>query len=116
MRIALYARVSTFDQRPETQLESLREYAQARGLTVVGEFVDEGVSGSKTRRPALDQVLAAAHRREFDAVLVWKLDRLGRSLSHLIRVVETLGTVGVDLVSLGDPGLDTTGPSVRGLR
>ena len=87
MRIALYARCSTQDQSVDLQLHGLREYVEARGLELVGEFVDQGVSGSKAKRPALDQLLADAHRRRFDAVVVWKLDRLGRSLSHLIRVV-----------------------------
>ncbi len=65
---------------------------------------------SKAKRPELDRLLADAHRRAFDTGLVWKLDRLGRSLSHLIRLVETFGSLGVDLVSLGDPGMDTTSP------
>ena len=113
MRVALYARCSTSDQSVDLQLDSLRDYAKARSFTVVEEYVDEGVSGAKVRRPALDQLLKDAHRRRFDAVAVWKLDRLGRSLSHLIRVVDQLGSLGVDLVSLGDPGLDTTAPSGR---
>jgi DNA invertase Pin-like site-specific DNA recombinase len=113
MRIALYARCSTADQSVDLQLDNLRDYAQARGFKVDGEYVDEGVSGARVKRPALDRLLEDAHRRRFDAVLVWKLDRLGRSLSHLIRVVEQLGSVGVDLISLNDPGLDTTAPSGR---
>ena len=108
MRIALYARCSTQEQTVDLQLDALREYAAARSFEVSAEYVDEGISGAKTRRPALDLLLADAHRRRFDAVLVWKLDRLGRSLSHLIRLVEMLGSLGIDLVSLGDPGLDTT--------
>ena len=113
MRAALYARCSTSDQSVGLQLDGLRDYAKARGLEVVGEYVDEGVSGAKTKRVALDRLLADAHQRRFDALLVWKLDRLGRSLSHLIRVVDTLGSLGVDLVSLGDPGLDTSSPHGR---
>ena len=113
MRMALYARCSTQDQSLDLQLDALRDYAGARSLDVVEEYLDEGVSGAKARRPALDRLLADAHRRRFDAVLVWKLDRLGRSLSHLIRLVEDLGAVGVDLVSLDDPGLDTTSPHGR---
>jgi DNA invertase Pin-like site-specific DNA recombinase len=112
-RVALYARCSTSDQSVDLQLDSLRDYATARSFEVMDEYLDEGVSGAKARRPALDRLLEDAHRRQFDAVLVWKLDRLGRSLSHLIRVVDQLGSLGVDLVSLGDPGLDTTGPSGR---
>ena len=113
MRAALYARCSTSEQTVDLQLDGLRDYAKARGLEVVEEYVDEGVSGSKAKRPALDRLLADAHRRRFDTVLVWKLDRLGRSLSHLIQLVEQLGSLGVDLVSLGDPGLDTTSPHGR---
>ena len=110
MRAAIYARCSTQDQTVDLQLDGLRDYAKARGLKIVTEYLDEGVSGARTKRPALDRLLAEAHRRRFDTVLVWKLDRLGRSLSHLIRIVDTLGSLGVDLVSLGDPGLDTTSP------
>ena len=112
-RVAVYARCSTSDQSVNLQLDGLREYAQVRGFTVVKEYTDAGVSGAKTRRPALDALLNDAHRRRFDAVLVYKLDRLGRSLSHLIHLVDQLGSLGVDLVSLGDAGLDTTGPSGR---
>jgi DNA invertase Pin-like site-specific DNA recombinase len=93
MRVALYARCSTSDQSVDLQLDSLRDYAKAREFEVVDEYLDEGVSGAKARRPALDRLLEDAHRRQFDAVLVWKLDRLGRSLSHLIRVVEQLGSL-----------------------
>ncbi len=94
MRCALYLRVSTLDQNVDLQRDALRDYAKARGLELVEEYVDEGISGAKAKRPALDRLLADAHRRRFDAVLVWKLDRLGRSLSHLIRVVEELAGCG----------------------
>ena len=112
-RAALYARVSTADQSVDLQIDGLQDYAKARGFDVVGSYVDEGVSGVKAKRPALDRLLDDAHRRRFDMVLCWKLDRMGRSLSHLIRLVDTLGSLGVDLVSMGDAGLDTTGPSGR---
>jgi DNA invertase Pin-like site-specific DNA recombinase len=113
MRVALYARCSTAEQTVNLQLDGVREYAGSRGFQVVDEYIDEAVSGAKTKRPALDRLFEDAHRRRFDAVVVWKLDRLGRSLSHLIRVVDTLGSLGIDLVSLSDPGLDTTVPSGR---
>ena len=113
MRVAIYARCSTQDQTVDLQLDALRDYASARGFEITDEYVDEGVSGARAKRPALDRLRADAHRRRFDAVLVWKLDRLGRSLSHLIRAVDQLGSAGVDLISLGDPGLDTTAPSGR---
>ena len=82
MRAAIYARVSTFDQEPENQLQELRRYIQARGWTAT-EFVDRGVSGSKERRPALDSLVADARKRRFDVVVAWRLDRLGRNLQHL---------------------------------
>lgn len=113
MRVALYARCSTLDQTPALQLDALRDYARHRDFQIVSEYVDEGFSGSVRSRPQLDRMLVGAHRRDFDAVVVWKLDRLGRSLGHLIRMVEDLGSLGVDLVSLNDPGLDTTAPSGR---
>ena len=110
MRVAIYCRCSTSEQTVDLQLDQLMDYAKARELEIVETYVDEGVSGAREKRPALDRLLADAHRRQWDTVLVWKLDRLGRSLSHLIRIVDTLGSLGVDLVSLGDPGLDTTSP------
>jgi len=75
MKAAIYARVSTLDQEPENQLAELRRYAAARGWSVL-EYVDRGVSGAKDRRPALDQMVAEARRRRFDAVVCWRLDRL----------------------------------------
>jgi DNA invertase Pin-like site-specific DNA recombinase len=87
-RAVLYARVSTFDQRPETQLLDLRRLAEQRGFEVVNEYTDK-ISGAKAKRPALDQMLAAAHRREFDTVLVWAADRLARSVRHFLEVLDT---------------------------
>ena len=86
MRIALYARVSTADkgQDPEMQLRELREYCERRKWTIASEYVDIGVSGSKDSRPQLNKLMAGAKQRQFDAVLVWKLDRFGRSLKHLV--------------------------------
>jgi DNA invertase Pin-like site-specific DNA recombinase len=112
-RIALYARVSTLNgQNPEMQLAELREYAQRRGWEVAGEYVDLGVSGSKDSRPELNRMLKAAHMREFDAVVVWKLDRLGRSLKHLVTTIEDLSCYGVTFVSLRD-NLDLSTPAGR---
>ena len=76
MRAALYARVSQWDQEPENQLRELRDYCGRRGWGAT-EYVDRGVSGAKDRRPALDQLIAAAKRRKFDTLVVWRLDRLG---------------------------------------
>jgi Resolvase, N terminal domain len=86
---AIYARVSTLDQEPANQLQELRRYVEARGWTAV-EYVDRGVSGAKDRRPALDQLLADAKRRRFDVLVCWRLDRLGRSLKHLITLLDDL--------------------------
>lgn len=111
-RVALYARVSTTDQRPEVQLHALRSYAGARSLGVADEYVDHGVSGAKTRRPALDRLLADARRRRFDVLAVTKLDRLARSVRHLTTLAGELEALGVDLVVL-DQAIDTTTPSGR---
>lgn len=109
MRAAIYARVSTFDQEPENQLVELRRYASARGWDVK-EHVDHGISGTKERRPALDAVLADAKRRRFDVLVVWRLDRLGRNLRHLIVLLEELQALGIAFVSLGE-GIDATTPA-----
>src|SRR5438094_2500967 len=85
LRAALYARVSTSEQEPENQLVALRAFAGARGWAMT-EFVDRGVSGAKERRPALDAMLADVRRRKFDVVVVVKLDRLARSVRHLVTV------------------------------
>jgi DNA invertase Pin-like site-specific DNA recombinase len=106
MRCAIYARVSTTDQEPENQLQELRRYADARGWVTV-EHIDKGVSGSTDRRPALDKMVADAKRRRFDVLVVWRLDRLGRNLKHLVMLLEDLQAVGVAFVSLGE-GIDCT--------
>ena len=109
MRAAIYARVSTFDQEPENQLAELRRYAAARGWDAK-EFVDHGISGSKERRPALDAMVADAKRRRFDVVVVWRLDRLGRNLKHLITLIDEMQALGIAFVSLGE-GIDATTPA-----
>ena len=92
-------------------LSELREYAVRRGRTVSGEYVDQGVSGSaKESRPKLNRLTADAHRRVFDAVLVWKIDRYGRSLKHLVSALADLNAYGVAFVSLRD-NLDFSTPS-----
>src|SRR5438045_7002058 len=109
MRAAIYARVSTFDQEPENQLQELRRYCEARAWSVV-EYVDRGVSGAKDRRPALDQLLSDAKRRRFDVLVCWRLDRLGRNLKHLITLLDDLQALGVSFVSLAE-GIDATTPA-----
>src|SRR5215472_8590896 len=112
-RVALYARVSTLNgQDPEMQLLELREYAARRCWTVSGEYVDQGVSGSKESRPELNRLTADAHRRVFDAVLVWKIDRYGRSLKHLVNALADLAAYGVAFISFRD-NLDLSTPSGR---
>ena len=108
-RAAIYARVSTLDQEPENQLAELRRYVAARGWTGV-EFVDRGVSGAKDRRPALDRLIRDAKLRKFDILVCWRLDRLGRSLKHLVTLLDELQVLGVAFVSLQE-GIDATTPA-----
>lgn len=111
-RVALYARVSTREQRVDPQLDALRAYATARGLEIAGEFVDHGVSGARDRRPALDEMMREARRRRFDAVAATKLDRIARSTRHLTGLAAELEAVGVDLI-VTDQAIDTSTPSGR---
>jgi len=113
-RTALYARISTSNngQSPEMQLRELREYCERRGSTVTGEYVDTGISGAKDRRPELDRLMADAHKRRFDVVAVWKFDRFARSVSHLLRALDTFRTLGIEFVSLSE-SLDTATPAGR---
>ena len=106
-RIALYARCSTAEQSVDLQVDGLRDYAKARGFEIIGEYLDQGVSGARAKRPALDRLLDDARRRQFDAVLVWKLDRLGRSLHHLLTILGEFDELGVRFVSLDD-AIDTS--------
>jgi DNA invertase Pin-like site-specific DNA recombinase len=109
MRTALYARVSTSDQTTENQLLELRQYTSARGWTTT-EYIDQGISGTKPTRPALDAMVNDARRRRFDVLVVWRLDRLGRSLKHLVTLLDDLQALGVSFVSLGE-GIDCTTPA-----
>lgn len=111
MRVALYARVSTTDkgQDPELQLGPLREYTRAREWTIYQEYLDNGISGVKERRPALDQLIADARRRLFDAVLVWRFDRFARSTRHLINALHEFRHLGIAFVSYQE-NLDTSSP------
>ena len=111
-RVALYARVSTAEQHPEAQVDRLRSYADARGLQVVDAFVDHGISGAKASRPALDELMAKAKLRSFDAIVVTKLDRLARSTRHLTQLAGELEALGVDLI-VTDQGFDTSTPAGR---
>lgn len=108
-RAAIYARVSTTDQTCRNQLLELHRYAAARGWTAA-DYVDQGVSGAKDRRPALDTLLADARRRRFDVLVVWRLDRLGRNLRHLVTLLEDVQALGIAFVSLAE-GIDATTPA-----
>jgi DNA invertase Pin-like site-specific DNA recombinase len=111
-RVALYARVSTLlAQDPEMQLRELREYVSRRGWIVIGEYVDR-TSGAKESRPALNRLMADAHQRKFDVIVVWKIDRFGRSLRHLVNALAELEGRGVAFVSFRD-NLDLSTPSGR---
>jgi len=112
IKAAIYARVSTagHGQSPELQVREIREYCERRGWQVCGEYVDAGVSGAKDSRPELNRLMADAHRRRFDAVVVWKFDRFARSVSHLLRALETFNALGIAFVSLSEQ-IDTTTPT-----
>jgi len=114
IRVALYGRVSTLDKGQDVnlQLNELREYSQRRGWNITGEYVDNGVSGAKESRPELNRMMVDAKKRKFDAIAVWKLDRFGRSLKHLVMTLADLESLGVAFVSLRD-GFDLSTPSGR---
>ena len=106
-RAAIYCRVSTIHhgQSVDMQLHDLRKLAEQRGFQIVQEYSDQGISGSKSSRPALDALLADAKRGKFQILLTWRLDRLGRSTAHLIHLLEDLKNSGVELISFSE-GLD----------
>jgi DNA invertase Pin-like site-specific DNA recombinase len=99
MRIGIYARVSTRDQCCDLQLRDLRAYCAARQLTVVREYVDAGVSGTKDSRPQLNELMDDARKRKLDAVLVWRFDRMARNTAHLLRVLEEFRALGIEFIS-----------------
>jgi DNA invertase Pin-like site-specific DNA recombinase len=112
-RAALYMRVSTLDQHPETQLYDLRQMAGQRGLEIVQEYADR-ISGAKARRPGLDQMMTDARRGRFDVVLVWASDRIARSVKHFLEVLDELGRLQVEYVSFRE-NIDTGGPLGRAI-
>ncbi|MFB3143230.1 MAG: recombinase family protein [Candidatus Methylomirabilales bacterium] len=114
--VALYARVSTTHQDPDVQLRELRALVAARGWAISREYVDAGISGASTSRPELSRLLTDAHKGAFAGILVWRLDRLGRSLRHLVTVVEDLLARGIDVISATEPHMDSTTPTGRLLR
>src|SRR5215470_4389396 len=112
MRAAIYARVSTANHGQDVgmQTRELREYIERRGWKIAGEYTDVSISGAKEKRPELDRLIADAHRRRFDAVVVWKFDRFARSVSHLLRALETFSVLGIDFISLSEQ-VDTSTPA-----
>jgi len=112
IRAALYARVSTSDQTAENQLRDLRAHAQARGWSIHKEYVDEGISGAVSKRPALDDLMADANRRRFELVAVFRFDRFARSTVHLLSALSEFSSLGVGFVSLHE-AIDTNTPLGR---
>ncbi len=112
-RAALYMRVSTLDQHPETQLHDLRQMAAQRGYEIVHEYTDR-ISGAKARRPRLDQMMADARRGRFYIVLVWASDRIARSVKHFLDVLDELNRLGIEYVSFRE-NIDTAGPLGRAI-
>lgn len=116
VRAALYARVSTSGQTCDNQLRELRKVARRNGWQIVAEYVDAGISGANGRdkRPQFDALCQAAVRRECDLIAAWSVDRLGRSLQHLVGFLEEIHAKGIDLY-LHQQGIDTTTPAGRAM-
>ncbi len=112
-RAALYLRVSTLDQHPESQLHDLELLAQQRGLEIVQRYTDR-ITGTRARRPGLDQLMKDARRGQFDVVLVWASDRLARSVRHFLEVLDELNHLGIEFVSFRE-NIDTGGPLGRAI-
>jgi DNA invertase Pin-like site-specific DNA recombinase len=112
-RAAIYARVSTGDRHLETQLYDLREMAELRGYEIVPEYTDV-ISGAKSKRPGLDQLLVDARRHRFDIVLVAAFDRVARSVRHFLEVLDELSHLNIEFVSLRE-NIDTGGPLGRAI-
>ena len=112
-RAALYLRVSSVDQHPETQLYDLRQLAAQRGLEIVKEYTDR-ISGAKARRPGLDELMRDGRRGRFDVVLVWASDRIARSVKHFLEVLDELNRLEIEFVSFRE-NIDTGGPLGRAI-
>jgi DNA invertase Pin-like site-specific DNA recombinase len=112
IRVAIYARVSTLNHGQDVTMQTreLRQFAEARGWKITGEYIDAGVSGAKDSRPELNRLMADAHKRRFDVVCVWRFDRFARSVSHLLRALETFRALGIDFVSYSEQ-MDTSTPA-----
>ena len=107
MKVAIYARVSTSEQNVDMQLQELREYCSRMNYDIFQEYVDIGISGSKESRPQFNKLLDDMRKKKFDAILVWKLDRIGRSLQHLLQILQELNYKNVGFISYNQ-NIDTT--------
>ena len=112
-RAALYSRVSTYDQNPQTQILDLRQMAAQRGYVIVREYTDK-ISGTKAKRPGLDAMMADARRGQFDVVMTWACDRIARSTRHFLEVLDELNRISVEFVSFRE-SIDTAGPLGRAI-
>ena len=109
MKVAIYTRVSTQDQSVEMQVSDLRRYCEQRGFEIYREYTDEGISGTKEKRPSLDELMADARKKKFDAVLCWRFDRFARSTKHLINALDEFKHLGIDFISYQE-NIDTSSP------
>src|SRR6204780_4581589 len=111
-KVAIYARISTINQGQDVSMQTreLRQFSETRGWQVAGEYVDTGVSGAKDSRPELNRLMADAHKRRFDIVCVWRFGRFARSVSHLLRALETFKALGIEFVSFSEQ-MDTSTPT-----
>ena len=109
MKVALYTRVSTQDQSTDLQTSDLRRYCEQRGLQIYKGYCDQGISGTKDKRPALNELMEDARKRKFDAVLCWRFDRFARSTKHLITALEEFNHLGIDFISYQE-NIDTSSP------
>jgi putative DNA-invertase from lambdoid prophage Rac len=100
IRVAIYARVSTSDQTCELQLRELREYCQRRGWSIHDEFIDTGISGTKSSRPELNRLLGDVRQRRIEVIVCWKLDRWARSLAHLVQSIQELDSLNVRFIAV----------------
>jgi len=114
MKAALYCRVSTVDQHPETQELDLRQLAAQRGLEIVEVYTDHGYSGARARRPGLDRLMSDARRGRFQVVICWSFDRLARSVRHLLETLDELSRLQVEFISLREQ-VDSGGPLGRAI-
>src|SRR5450759_866006 len=112
VRAAIYARVSTLNGNQDSTMQTreLKEYCQRRGWQIHDVYIDNGVSGKKDSRPQLNRMMQDAHERRFSVVVVWKFDRFARSVSHLLRALETFNALGIQFVSLSEQ-VDTSTPT-----